>query len=497
MTYESRQAQFDAINKMTNPVVRKRLLEDFASGTDAAAVHLKAAALPRQATHVILPISKIKEGEVYAPNYKNGERVALIRHPHGGPFEIPDLVVNNRNAEGRKLLGNSRDAIGIHHTVAEHLSGADFDGDTVLVIPNNANRIRIDPALSDLKGFDPKSAFPSYPGMKRMSNTQTEMGIISNLITDMSLHQASASELARAVKHSMVVIDAEKHNLNYKLSAQVNGIKDLKKKYQQSGASTLISKAKSREDVLDRKLRTRDKGGPVDPVTGKIMYEPTGKINYRTGAPKKIRSQKLFETDNAHTLSSGTPVERIYADHSNKLKALANKSRLAALNTPLPKQSPSARKTYANEVASLNAKLALAKRNRPLERQAQLIANTVVRAKRNAVPDMEPSTLKKVKAQALNEARNRTGARKHKIQITPEEWEAIQSNAVSSSMLSDVLNNADMEIVKELAAPKTSVLMTANKTARAQQMLSQGYTRAEVASALGVSLSTLDQATNS
>lgn len=495
MTYERRQSMLAEINAMNNPVVRRRLLEDFADGTDSASVHLKAAALPQQRTHVILPISRIKNGEVYAPNYLDGTPVVLIRHPHGGPFEIPRLVVNNKNAEGRRLLGNSRDAIGIHHTVAERLSGADFDGDTVLVIPDPRRRVIDRPALKDLEGFDPKSSYPGYSGMKRMTNTQTEMGIISNLITDMSLRGASDRELARAVKHSMVVIDAEKHGLDYKRSYLDNGITDLKKKYQTGGASTLISRAKSRKDVDERKPRPRAEGGPIDRETGELRFVPTGRINPRTGRPRQIRSTKLAETSDAHTLSSGTPVERLYADHSNKLKRLANRARLNAINTPMPKQSPSAKRTYADQVASLEAKLNIAKRNRPLERKAQLIANANVKARREAHPDMDAATLKKVKAQALTEARLRTGAGKERIEITDLEWQAIQAGAVSASRLTEILNNANMDRVRELATPKTTKLMTPTKTNRAKQMLAQGYTRAEVAAHLGVSLSTLDQAT--
>jgi len=495
LTYEQRKAQHDEIKALTNPVVRKRLLEDFAAGTDAASVHLKAAALPKQATHVILPISKIEPTQIYAPNYTNGSRVVLIRHPHGGPFEIPELVVNNRNAEGRKLLGNSRDAIGIHHTVAERLSGADFDGDTVLVIPNNQRRVRSDPALADLKGFDPRSSYPGYSGMKKMTNTQTEMGKVSNLITDMSLRQAPPAELARAVKHSMVVIDAEKHGLNHKQSYNDNGIKQLKQKYQSGGASTLISRAKSRVDVPERKPRTVGKGGPVDPNTGVLRFEPTNRVNFRTGKSATTRSTKLAEVTDANVLSSGTPVERIYAHHSNRLKGLANQARLDALRTPAPKQSPSARKTYGVQVKSLEAKLALAVKNRPLERQAQLIANASIKAKRDYNPNMDSETLKKLKFQALADARVRTGAGKQRIKITSDEWEAIQANAVSASKLGDILNNADMDVVKDLAAPKSVKLMTPTKTNRAQAMLASGYTRAEVASALGVSLTTLDTAT--
>lgn len=495
VTYQQRIKQFDEIKGLTNPIVRQRMLNDFADGTDAASVHLKAAALPRQATRVILPISRMDATKVYAPGFNDGERVVLIRYPHAGAFEIPELVVNNRNAEARKLLGDSRDAIGIHHSVAERLSGADFDGDAVLVIPNNAGRIRSDPALEGLKNFDPRASYPAWDGMKRMTNTQTEMGKVSNLITDMSLRQASTDEIARAVRHSMVVIDAEKHGLDYVRSYNDNGIKQLKEKYQTGGASTLISKAKSRKDVPERKPRSAAKGGPVDRQTGELRYEPTNRINSRTGKPVTTRTTKLAEAKDAHTLSSGTPVERIYADHSNKLKSLANDARLASINTPTPKQSPSARRVYETQVRSLDAKLARAVRNRPLERRAQAIAGAVVSAKRQANPDLEPETIKKLKFQALTEARNRTGASKQRIRIEPDEWEAIQANAISATKLKDILNNADMDIVRDLATPRDPKLMTPAKITRANSMLASGYTRAEVAKALGVSLTTLDEAT--
>jgi hypothetical protein len=501
MTYENRLTKHEDIKALTNPTVRKKLLEEFAAGTDASSVHLKAAALPGQATHVILPLSTIRPTHVYAPNYHNGDRVVLIRHPHGGTFEIPELIVNNRNAEGRKLLGpNAKDAIGIHHSVARWLSGADFDGDTVLVIPNNQGKVSTSPALKDLKNFDPIASYPGYPGMKPMKNTQTEMGKISNLITDMTIHGASTSELARAIKHSMVVIDAEKHNLDHRLSRNDNNIRDLEEKYQRQpdgkgGAATLISRRKSEESVLARKPRTREKGGPVDPVTGELRYEPTGQINYKTGKPREVRVLRLAETRDAHTLSSGTPIERLYANHSNKLKALANQARLDALNTPPAKWSPSAKQTYSKEVASLNAKLATAKSNAPLERHAQTVAGTIIRAARNDNPNMDKKVETKIKYMALEEARRRTGAHKTKIKITTEEWDAIQAGAISDSKLQEILNNADMDIVRAHATPKTEILMSPAKTTRATAMLASGYDRLEVARALGVSLSTLDEAT--
>lgn len=498
MTFERRAKEYDEIMSLTNPTVKKKLLEEFADGTDAAAVHLKAAALPRQASHVILPVASIKPGEVYAPGYRQGETVALIRYPHGGRFEIPQLTVNNRHKESRKLLGDAVDAIGIHYSVAERLSGADFDGDTVLVIPNNSGKIKSDPALEGLKNFDPKTAYPGYPGMKVMSNTQTEMGKISNLITDMTIAGAPTSEIARAVRHSMVVIDAEKHELDYKSSSQRNGIPALKKKYQtkpdgSGGAATLISRKKSRVDVPERIPRPQREGGPVDKKTGKKVYKETGRVHYRTGKPATTKLEALAATDDAHTLSSGTYIEKLYADHSNKLKGLANQARLSAINTPPIKWSPSAKKTYSSEVARLDSALALAKRNAPRERQAQIIANSIVKAKRHADPTMEPATRKKVEAQALEQARIRTGAGKSRIVISPKEWEAIQAGAISNSKLSQILANADMDVVRDLATPKTKLLMTSAKTKRAERMARQGYTRAEIAQALGVSKSTLDR----
>lgn len=498
MTFEQRQKEFAEINALTNPTVRKKLLEEFADGTDAAAVHLKAAALPRQGSHVILPIDSMSPKEVYAPNFLPGERVVLIRYPHGGTFEIPELTVNNNQPEAKRLLGQARDAIGIHHSVAERLSGADFDGDTVLVIPNNQSRITHTPALSQLKGFDPRSEYPGYEGMKPMTNTQTEMGKISNLITDMTIKGAPHSEIASAVKHSMVVIDAEKHGLNYKQSAIDNGIRTLREKYQtdpetgKSGAATLISRAKSRTYIPDRKDRPAKDGGAVDRETGKRVYVETGKVNYRTGQPSMQRKKALEVTDDARTLSSGTRMEELYADHSNRLKDVANQARREAVNTPRAEYSRSANKAYATEVSSLKVKLDLALRNRPLERQAQLIANVQVKAKRDANPGMDASTLKKIKNQALEDARARTGAKKDRVEITPQEWDAIQAGAISDSMLSTILDNANMDTVRTLATPRPELLMSPSKVLRAQSMIQAGATRAEIAAQLGVSVTTLD-----
>lgn len=506
-TYAQRKADYDEIMALTNPVVKKKLLQEFAQGTDAAATHLKAASLPKQAWHVILPIRSLKENEIYAPNYKDGTSVALIRYPHGGTFEIPIVTVNNRNREGNSIIGKlARDAVGINAKVAERLSGADFDGDTVLVIPNNSGKIKSSPALEGLKNFNPREKYAGFEGMKPMTKQGTglEMGKISNLITDMTIRNASDDEIVRAVRHSMVVIDAEKHKLNYRQSEKDNTIKALRDKYQKQpdgtgGAATLISRATSEYRGPEVKLRLEKDGGPVDKKTGELVWVPTNRIDNRTGTPVIRRNQftKLDVAKDANSLSSGTPIEKLYADHSNKLKALANTARLSDLAIPSASpNSKSAAQTYKKEVDYLKNELTLAKMNSPLERRAQSLAGQIVADRvRDSVDTIDSAGMRKLKGQALEEARTRVGAKKRKIKIEPIHWEAIQSRAVTDTMLKELLDNTDMDVIRSYATPKMKLLMTTSRTNQALRLIEQGnLTRQEIADKLGVSLTTLDRA---
>lgn len=499
---ERKNEEFAEISALTNPVVKRVLLNQFADSADSAAVHLKAAGMPGQSTHVILPMNSMKLNEVYAPNFENGQRVVLVRHPHGGVFEIPELVVNNKNPSAKKILGNAKDAIGINSKVAEQLSGADFDGDTVLVIPNNSGRIRTKPPLEKLKGFDPKESYRKYDGMKVISagHMEKEMGRVSNLITDMTILGASDDEIVRAVRHSMVIIDSHKHELDWKRSARDNGIRDLQAKYLDKaggGASTVISKAKSPIYLPERKVRTAREGGGIDPVTGKKIYVETGRKrrNRETGelevATKKYKTLEVV--DDAFKLNPHTKMERVYAEHSNRMKALANKARKEMLATENIPYNKSAKKTYAKEVEELRAALKNAKRARPLERQAQIIAQANIRARLKDNPEMTDADKKKIRSQALAVARARTGAGKALIEITPRQWEAIQAGAISNNFLKEIVDNANIDQLKELATPRTQKLMTSARINQAKSLAARGYTQAEIASQLGVSLTTLKE----
>lgn len=500
LTYDIKKSEFDEIMSLTNPAIKRKLLKEFSDNADASAVKLKAAGLPRTRAQVLLPLPSMKETEIYAPNFKNGETVVLIRHPHGGIFEIPELKVNNKNAEGNRLIPNAKDAVGIHPKVAERLSGADFDGDTVLVIPNPHGKIKTSQPLAQLKNFDPKIDYKGYEGMPEFKGKQKKMGDVSNLITDMTIKGASTAEIARAVKHSMVVIDAEKHGLDWKQSELDQGIAELKTKYQggpRKGASTLISQAKSDIRVPEFKLRSASKGGNIDPATGKFVKEQTGNTyTDKMGRVKESTSKisKMASVEDAHSLSSGTRMESIYADHANKLKSLANQARKAMVETQSTPYSATAAKTYAPQVQSLRSKLNLALRNAPLERQAQIIAKTQVSARKAANPDLEKDSLRKIQNMELTKARIRVGASKQQIEITPQEWHAIQAGAISNHMLEQILNNSNMETVKQLATPRDRPVMSDAKISRAKSMLSSGYTQAEIAEALGVPTSTLHDA---
>ena len=584
-------AEFDEICSLENPTIKKYLLEKFADNCDSAAVHLKAAALPGQKYHVIIPVNSLKDNEIYAPGYDSGTKLALIRYPHGGTFEIPILTVNNKNKVGKELIGpDSIDAVGINHKIADQLSGADFDGDTVMCIPTHDEggkvKIRNKQPLKELEGFDPKVEYggtktvdskgvehytrngQEYPIMK---DTQKQMGVISNLITDMTLAGAPDAKIARAVKHSMVVIDAEKHHLDYKSSEIENNIAALKAEFQKStdkngntkygGASTILSRAKGETTVEKRqgsyKINMPDKDyyDPTRPIgaklwkeaddiyipdrttskkTGKVRiktadgntitydlndkeaynkYRPTkhvdketGKVTYTnrdgdiTYAVKKRtqKSTKMAETDDAYTLVSEKrhPMELLYADYANDMKNLANKARIEREKAGKISYSAEARRTYKTEVQSLDGKLMNAERNRPKEREALRRANAEINAKMKADPNMKKGDLKKLRQRTVSKYREEVGSasrRDRNINITDKEWEAIQAGAISETKLKQILNNTDIDKLRERATPKTVTSPSSAQIARIKALSASNYTLADIAKKTGFSTSTVSK----
>ena len=517
LTVKDYQAEYDEIMSYENPAIRRKLLTDFADRCDGNAMTLKAMAFPGQTTKVILPLTKLKDNECYCPTYPNGTKLALVRYPHAGTFEIPVLTVNNRNQSGRDNLGDIRDAIGINSKVAERLSGADFDGDTVTCIPvTSKTPIKSTPALKDLEGFDPKVEYavpegnPYHVKLMTKDETQKQMGVISNLITDMTLRGAPESDIARAVKHSMVVIDAEKHGLDYKRSERENGIDELKQKWQirvdedgnekYGGASTLLSRRKQTLRIPERKG-----GARINPETGEKVYKTSGRtyIDPKTGKLVEATTEvsRISITSDVRTLSSGTTEENLYADFSNELKSLANKARLSVLSAGRAKYSPDAARQYAEEVRSIDEKLDKVALNKPKERKAKIIANANIKAKiqsQELDPKKDKKEIRKISSVEMQRARDAVSANSSgtKIKFTDKEWEAILSGAISDSKIERVLNASDSEEYVKRALPKTSASISEAKKAKAQAMLSSGYTYREIAEAVGVPLSTVYDALN-
>ena len=585
-------AEFEEYCSITNPTIKKHMLEKFADSCDSAAVNLKAAALPGQKYHAIIPINTLKDNEVYAPNYENGTKLALVRYPHGGTFEIPILTVNNKHAAAQKLLGTDViDAVGINSKVAERLSGADFDGDTVMCIPTHdaGGKVKITSTspLKGLEGFDPKAAYGTTKkidedGQERfyrngqeikvMKNTGTEMGKVSNLITDMTLLGANTDELARAVRHSMVVIDAEKHKLDYKASEIENDIAALKRKYQikvdadgnvvgYGGASTILSRAKGETSVDKRQgsykinmkdspdydptkpegakiwkaaddlyypdrtynkkagtmtLRTTDgkkivydvtdkdaydRYNPIevkDPITGKVSYtNKDGSISYRVKT-RTQESTKMGEVDDAYALVSAArhPMEVLYADYANDMKSLANKARIEMKTSGKIAYSAKAKATYSQEVKDLEEKLNTALLNTTKERQALRLANAEINQAKKLNPDMKAEDIKKKSQRAVTKYRAEVGSvarRNRNIEITDKEWEAIQAGAISENKLKQILNNTDIDKLRERATPRVTSTLSSTKINQAKAMASSNYTLSQIAQKLGVSTTTVSK----
>lgn len=587
--------ELETIKSIKQPVVKRQLLIDYADGCDKAAEELKAAPLPGQKTHVLLAAKTLKDSECYCANYDSGTTLALVRFPHTGPFEIPVVKVNNKNKEVQDMVGKSPlDAIVVNKKVADKLSGADFDGDNVIAIPMSKRRsdgtfdktvnIKATETLKALKDFSVdeygldnprfssmvgKDGKPTYKYPKTEKAKGTEMGKITNLITDMYAAGCDdTEELGRAVKYSMVIIDSKKHELNYKAAYQDLGIKDLEKKYQMKengksgGANSLISKASSEVDVpktewrygkidettgekiytapqktttmkrkpvyaeapegytyTDKEGKThkskyfRDSDGNkvVETYTGKTVKTKDGNYKYDAGdgkqkwvddkeVPRTMKSTQMAEAfksgGSAYDLLSSNPtkIEVAYAEYANHMHTLANNARKEAvtIQTSYP-LDPQAKKTYASEVASLNAKLEKAEKNAVRERQATTLATSRINAEMDANPGMynDSDDRKKLRDRAIKQARYDCNAQKDRVTFTEKEWEAIENKAVSATTLNKLLNNADSVEYTRMALPKNSGISAAKKS-RIRTLSAQGYSQEEIAKMVdGVSTSSV------
>lgn len=134
--------------------------------------------------------------------------------------------------------------------------------------------------------------------------------------------------------------------------------------------------------------------------------------------------------------------------------------------------------------------------NKPKERRATIIANENIKAKVQAQGldyKKDKKEIKKIAAVEMQRARDSVGASgsKTKITFTDREWEAVQAGAISDSKLMKILNSSKSDEIIKRAMPKASTTLSSAKLGKAQAMLANGYSYAEIAKACGVPESTI------
>lgn len=130
----------------------------------------------------------------------------------------------------------------------------------------------IRPFLSDenfeiLRNYDPREQYVipklATPVFRSPKQRQIEVGKNSNLIADMCWYGATEEELVRAIKHGTVVLNADKHHLDWKKSAEDFRIQELYQKYRR----------------FNRKVKLTDREKLViTAYTGYILDGTAGKV---------------------------------------------------------------------------------------------------------------------------------------------------------------------------------------------------------------------------
>ena len=195
---------------------------------------------------------------------------------------------------------------------------------------------------------------------------------------------------------------------------------------------------------------------PKDPKTGKSIF-PKGSWQ-ETGDIKTYKTKKGYTHDPWELTSGGskdnpgTSMEAIYAEYASGMKALANRARKESRTLEYPTVDKEAKKIYSAEISVLNDKIKEAEINRSLEREAVRIADEQMKIINADNPDMSYDDKQKKRAQCIQGARNRIGKESYTLDITPKEWEAIQSHALSKTAVEKIIKYADIDKVKEYAS---------------------------------------------
>ena len=236
-----------------------------------------------------------------------------------------------------------------------------------------------------------------------------------------------------------------------------------------------------------------------DPETGETSYRKTDK----KAMEETTKMEKAFiEGKDALSLSSGHPTEILYGNYANNMRSLGDRARLSYLDASknAPKKDIQAAQIYSAEVDSLEKKLLIARKNAPRERQATVLANIMIKADIDKDPSLtdydNKAKLSRLKAQRMTGARAMVGAsgKKTKVKFTDEEWEAIEANALSATKLEALLNKAKTEDIMKMAIPRQTTVLSLSQINLAKSMNASGYTMADIAERLDVSVGTINKA---
>ena len=107
---------------------------------------------------------------------------------------------------------------------------------------------------------------------------------------------------------------------------------------------------------------------------------------------------------------------------------------------------------------------------------------------------MSKGDIKKASQQALTKYRsevNSVSRSKRSIEITDREWEAIQAGAISENKLKQILNNTDVDNLRQRATPRATTNISQAKIDRIKAMSNSNYSLSEISKALGIPTSTV------
>ena len=119
------------------------------------------------------------------------------------------------------------------------------------------------------------------------------------------------------------------------------------------------------------------------------------------------------------------------------------------------------------------------------------MTNVDVAKKKEKDPNMKPGDIKKASQQALTKYQNTVGAKRNPIVITDREWEAIQAGAISENVLTKILDNTDVDNLRQRATPRTTTSLISAKVAKIKVMNASNYSLSEIAKSIGVSTTTV------